>query len=100
MMMNPILWLILTLLDLYTYVVLAAVVLSWLVAFNVLNASNPIVRQIWYAVNALTEPLLMPIRRLLPNLGGIDISPIFLLLAIQFLRYSLVPWVAIKIGLL
>jgi YggT family protein len=100
MMMNPVLWLIITILDLYSYVVIAAVVLSWLVAFNVVNGGNPIVRQVWHAVNVLTEPLLAPIRRLLPNLGGIDISPIFLLVALQFLRYSLVPWLAFKIGLL
>lgn len=89
-MLNPILWLILTILDLYVYVVIAAVVMSWLVAFNVVNGSNPIVRQVWRAINVLTEPLLRPIRRIMPNMGGIDISPIILLVAIQFVRYLIV----------
>ena len=89
-MINPFLWLILTLLDLYFYVILATVIMSWLVAFNVINGSNPYVRQVGHALRALTEPLLGPIRRLLPDLGGIDISPIVLLLALQFLQIAIV----------
>ena len=87
MMLNPFLWLILTVIDLYFYVILASVVLSWLVGFGVFNASNQYVRQIGYALRRLTEPLLGPIRRFLPDLGGIDVSPIVLLLGLQFLRY-------------
>lgn len=89
-MVNPILWLILTVLDIYFWIILATVVMSWLVAFNVINGSNPYVRQVGYALRALTEPLLGPIRRILPNLGGIDISPIVLLIGLQFLRYLIV----------
>ena len=89
-MMNPILWLILTVLDIYFWVILATVIMSWLVAFNVINGSNSYVRQVGYALRALTEPLLGPIRRLLPNLGGIDISPIVLLIGLQFLRYLII----------
>ena len=87
MMMNPFLWLILTILDVYFWIILATVVMSWLVAFGVINASNPYVRQIGLALRRLTEPLLGPIRRLLPDLGGIDISPIVLLIGLQFLKY-------------
>jgi len=87
MMMNPFLWLILTILDLYFWVILATVVLSWLVAFNVINGSNPYVRQFGHALRRLTEPLLGPIRRMLPDLGAIDVSPIVLLLLLQFVRY-------------
>ena len=87
MMMNPFLWLILTVLDLYFYVILATVIMSWLIAFNVINGSNPYVRQIAYALRRLTEPLLGPIRKFLPDLGGIDISPIVLLIGLQFVRY-------------
>lgn len=87
MMMNPFLWLILTVIDLYFWVILATVILSWLVAFNVVNGSNPHVRQIGYALRRLTEPLLGPIRRMLPDLGAIDISPIILLLGLQVVRY-------------
>lgn len=89
-MMNPILWLILTVLDIYFWVILATVIMSWLIAFNVFNASNPYVRQVGHALRALTEPLLGPIRRMLPNLGGIDISPIVLLIGLQFVRYLII----------
>ncbi len=68
------------LIGLYMWLVIAAVVLSWLIAFSVINAYNPFVRSLWQALTALTEPLLRPIRRLLPDLGGIDISPMILLL--------------------
>jgi YggT family protein len=71
---------------LYEYVVIAAVILSWLLAFNVINYSNPFVRSLWQAIGAVTEPLLKPIRRMMPNLGGLDLSPIILLLACLFLR--------------
>ena len=85
MSMNPFLWLILTIIDIYFWIILASVILSWLVAFNVVNRSNPYVRQIGQALEKLTEPLLRPIRRFLPDLGGIDISPIILLIGLQFL---------------
>ncbi|MGB9141643.1 MAG: YggT family protein [Aestuariivirga sp.] len=89
-MVNPFLWLILNLLNLYFYVILASVIMSWLIGFNVINGANPYVRQIGYALNRLTEPLLGPIRRFLPDLGGLDISPIILLLALQFVQYLIV----------
>jgi YggT family protein len=85
--MNPFLYVVLRLLDLYFYVVLAAVIMSWLTAFNVINSRNQFVGQIGYALHRLTEPLLAPIRRFLPDLGGLDISPIILLLALQFVQY-------------
>jgi YggT family protein len=70
----------------YTWVVIIAVIMSWLIAFNVINGYNPIVRTIWDTVTALTEPLLKPIRRRLPNLGGLDLSPLILLLACAFVQ--------------
>lgn len=91
MSMNPFLWLVLTVLQLYTYVIIAMVIMSWLVAFGIVNRSNPYVRQVGYLLDRLTEPVLRPIRRFLPDLGGIDISPIILLLAIMFLQ-QLIPW--------
>jgi YggT family protein len=69
-----------TVVGLYQWVVIAGVVFSWLIAFNVINASNNFVRAVWQGLNALTEPLLRPIRRILPDMGGLDISPIILLL--------------------
>jgi YggT family protein len=89
-MVNPVIWLILSVLNLYFYVILASVIMSWLISFNVINGSNPYVRQISYALQRLTEPLLGPIRRFLPDLGGIDISPIILLLGLQFVQYLIV----------
>jgi YggT family protein len=85
MPVNPILWLVHTVIDIYFWIILAMVVMSWLVAFGIVNRSNPYVRQIGYALERLTEPLLRPIRRVLPDLGGIDISPIVLLIGLQFL---------------
>jgi len=74
------------LINLYTYIVIAVVIFSWLMAFGVINAYNPIVRSIWQALNAVTEPLLGPIRNAMPNLGGLDISPVILLLACYFVQ--------------
>jgi YggT family protein len=84
--MRAILDVLLVVLQLYTYVIIAAVILSWLVAFNVVNRYNDVVRSIWNFVAALTEPLMRPIRRTVPNLGGIDISPLVLLLLIFLLE--------------
>ena len=84
----PVIQLILLLLDVYFWIVIAVVVLSWLVAFNIVNPTNNIVRQIRYALYRLTEPLLGPIRKLMPDLGGIDLSPMILLIAVWFLSNS------------
>jgi YggT family protein len=97
MSMNPFLWLIDTVISVYFWIILAMVILSWLVAFNVVNRSNPYVRQIGQALEKLTEPLLRPIRRFLPDLGGIDISPIVLLIGLQFFG-MLVRWVFFSLG--
>ena len=79
---------------LYTYVIIANVIMSWLMAFGVINPHNPLVRSIWQGINALTEPLLQPIRKLLPNMGGLDISPIILLLACTFVQAVVLPNIA------
>ncbi len=93
-MVNPFLDIILVIFRIYFWVIIATVVMSWLIAFNVINGSNPYVRQVGYALRRLTEPLLAPIRRFLPDLGGIDVSPIVLLLALYFLE-RLVIWLFI-----
>ncbi len=85
--MLPVIRLILTILDLYKIVIIAGAVLSWLIAFGVVNIRNDFVRSIWNLFLALTEPLLRPIRNFLPNTGGIDISPIILLLLIMFIQW-------------
>jgi YggT family protein len=84
--LHSLLGLLSTVLYLYLGVIIAAVILSWLVAFNVVNRHNDFVRSIWSLVTALTEPLLAPIRGIIPNFGGIDISPLILLLLFGFLK--------------
>lgn len=75
-----------TVISIYIWLLVASVVLSWLIAFNVISTGNPIVYQIRDFLYRITEPLLRPIRNLLPNLGGIDISPMVLILALYFIR--------------
>ena len=84
--MEPILLLFYRVIDIYFYILIVNIVLSWLVAFNVVNMQNKFVAIILYATNRLTDPLLNPIRRVLPNLGGIDISPIVLVLGLLFIQ--------------
>jgi YggT family protein len=80
--MRAILDVLLLILQIYTYVIIIVAIMSWLIAFNVINVYNDFVRSIWNALNAVTEPLLKPIRRVLPAMGGLDISPVILLLLI------------------
>jgi YggT family protein len=84
--MRAILDVLLLVLQLYTYVIIIVAILSWLIAFNVINVHNDFVRSIWNALNAVTEPLLRPIRNVLPALGGLDISPVILLLLIFLIQ--------------
>jgi YggT family protein len=89
-MMNPVFWLILQLLDIYTWIVIAAVVASWLIAFNVVNLHNAVVRSIVRVLDVLTEPVFRQVRRVLPSFGGIDLSPIVVFLGIMFIRYVII----------
>jgi YggT family protein len=75
-----------TVVSIYIWLLIASVVLSWLIAFNVVNTGNRFVYQVRDFLHRITEPLLRPIRNLLPNLGGIDISPVVLILALYFVR--------------
>jgi len=83
---EPVLWLILTVIDLYTWIVIIGVVLSWLVAFNVINTTNRFVYMVGDFTHRATEPALRPIRNFLPNLGGMDISPMVLILGLFFIK--------------
>ena len=80
-------------LQLYIYVLIAAAVLSWLIAFNVVNVRNPLVASFADFLYRITEPVLRPIRNMLPNLGGIDVSPVILILIIIFLRYCIALYI-------
>ena len=79
------------LLTLYIYILIAMAVLSWLIAFNVVNPRSPIVHTIGDILYRITEPVLRPIRNLLPNLGGIDISPVIVILIILFIQSVVIP---------
>lgn len=84
--MNPFLWLIITVINIYIWIIIAGAILSWLFAFNIVNPRNSFVRQIAYTIDGLTEPVLGPVRRTLPNLGGIDISPLIVIIGLLFLE--------------
>ncbi|ODN71097.1 YggT family protein [Methylobrevis pamukkalensis] len=91
--MRAILDVIMIALDLYMWVVIASVIFSWLYAFNVINPRNQFVSMVGNALYQVTEPVLRPIRNILPNLGGLDLSPIVLFLIIiliqqMILRYA------------
>ncbi len=84
---------IMIVLNLYTWVVIGGAILSWLIAFGVVNIRNDLVRAPWNLFFALTEPFLKPIRNFLPNMGGIDISPIILLLAVMFVQRIIIYYI-------
>ncbi|GAB1717251.1 MULTISPECIES: YggT family protein [unclassified Nitrobacter] len=84
--MRAILDIVLIILDLYVWLLIASAILSWLIAFNVVNTRNQFVAAVAEFLERITEPLLAPIRRMLPNLGGLDISPIILILIILFMQ--------------
>ena len=92
--MIAIFYLILEILKLYSYVVIANVIISWLIAFNILNTSNRFVYAILDFTYRLTDPFLIRIRRFLPNLGAFDISPIVLLLLIWFIEMCMKLYLA------
>ena len=92
--MIAIFYLVLQILKLYSYVVITNVVLSWLIAFNVLNTQNRFVYSILELSYRLTDPILNKIRRFLPNLGSLDISPVILLLLIWFIEMCMKLYIA------
>ena len=92
--MIAIFYLVLQILKLYSYIVIANVIISWLVAFNVLNTQNRFVYSILEFSYRLTDPFLNRIRRFLPNLGNLDISPIILLLLIWFIEMCMKLYIA------
>jgi YggT family protein len=91
--MRSILDIILLVLQIYIWLLIAAAVLSWLVAFNVVNTRNQVVATIGEFLYRITEPLLRPIRSMLPNLGGIDVSPVLLILIILLIENVIVRYI-------
>ena len=94
---GPVLELIYRLIDIYVWVLIIGVIMSWLIAFNIINLSNQFVRTVYEVINRLTEPLLAPIRRILPDLGGVDISPVILILLLYFAQ-GVIARLAMRIG--
>ena len=86
---NPVIWLLLRLIDLYTWIVIIAVVVSWLVAFGVINTYNHFARSVVRALEALTEPVFRQVRRVIPPIGGLDLSPLIVLILLEFLSYAI-----------
>ena len=80
------------LVGLYIFILIAMIIFSWLQAFNIINTRNPIVYQIVKTLHMLTEPVLAPIRRILPPLGGLDLSPIVVFFGLQFLQTFVNKW--------
>ena len=91
----PILRLFTTIIDLYVFALIVSVILSWLVAFGVVNSYNRFVAIVGEFLYRITEPFLAPLRRILPNLGGIDLSPLLLILACYLVR-GIVMRIALK----
>jgi YggT family protein len=80
-------------LNLYIWILIAAAIFSWLIAFNVVNVRNPAVGMVADFLYRITEPTLRPIRNFMPDLGGIDISPVILILIIIFIRYCIALYI-------
>lgn len=82
---------IMILLNVVWWIIIIQAILSWLVAFNVINTGNDLVRNIMYALDRMTQPIYRPIRRILPDLGALDLSPMVVLLAIYILQVAVLP---------
>ena len=97
-MLNPIAALLIEVLEIYKWIVIAAVIVSWLTAFKVINQYNNFVRSILRILISLTEPVFRLVRRVVPPIGGLDLSPIIVFLAIWFLQYT-IQWASFRYGL-
>lgn len=96
-MLNPIAALLIEVLEIYKWIVIAAVIVSWLTAFNVINVHNNFVRTLLRILLALTEPVFRHVRRVIPPISGLDLSPIIVFLIIWFLQYS-ITWASLRFG--
>ena len=89
MTVNPFIWLISELITIFSFILFVWVILSLLIQFQIVNRNQPLVRKLFDILGRIVEPTLKPIRKYMPDLGGIDISPIVLVLALQFIQRSL-----------
>ena len=97
-MLNPIAALLIEILEIYKWIVIAAVIVSWLTAFNVINQYNNFVRTLLRILLALTEPVFRQIRKVIPPVAGLDLSPIIVFLIIWFLQYT-ITWASFRYAL-
>jgi YggT family protein len=88
--MDAVVWLINTVINLFIFVLIVQVIMSWLIAFNVVNTRNRFVYMVADVAYKITEPVLRPIRRIMPNLGGIDLSPVVVIILLGFIQ-RLIP---------
>ncbi len=88
--MTSVLQILLLILDIAQWIVVGHIIMSWLINFQVLNLRQPLVAQIWNGLNRLLEPLYVRVRSVLPNMGGLDLAPLLVLLAIYILRIVLI----------
>ena len=93
---NPIIWLIVTVIDIYVWFVIAGVVLSWLVTFDIINLRNQFVYMVYDMLFRITEPALKRIRRFMPRMQ-LDLSPIVLIVGLYFVQYSII-WVYVRLA--
>ena len=89
--MNTVLDIVQILLNIVWWIIVVQAIMSWLIAFNVINTYNETVRSIWLALDKMTEPLYRPIRRILPDFGALDLSPLVVLLVIGILMRVVIP---------
>ena len=94
MTFNPLVFLLYQVINIYIWLLIISVVMSWLVSFNIINTGNRFVYMVGDFLHRITEPLLAPIRQFLPFMGGLDISPVVLILLLYTLQYSLVYYFA------
>lgn len=91
--MRALLDVILVILQIYWWVVIAMIIMSWLISFNVINTRNQFVAAVWRILNQLTDPVLRPIRRYMPNMGGLDLSPLVLFLIIFLIERVIIYYI-------
>ncbi len=89
--LNPVQWLVYWTFGIFIWLVIGRVILSWLINFNIVNMSSPAARSLARFVHTVTEPIMRPARNLIPPLGGLDLSPILIIVAAQMLRMFIVP---------
>lgn len=88
--MTSILQILLLILDIVQWIILAHIIMSWLINFQVLNLRQPLVAQIWDGLNRILEPMYSRVRSILPNMGGIDLAPLVVLVGVYALRIILI----------